>query len=308
MAFTFDGPNRLISVDTPPVSGEMSFTVIDMYSAWKDWFRLSDNSKFLPAFRTSGGDANSIDESVGLYYFFINGWRFKLYGANHFLTVIGNIRVSTTTGEDIGGSAFVPPAGYNTHVETQFSVESIIKYVSSGSVLTTEEHNKLVSIPSETLTAAQADQLDSIQADVEQILTEGPGGGVTPPTNETVECLATVTFEQPLDIEGEIVLKLIRGDTYSSIESKAIVFTVPDVVSLEGASVMMHIKNKLVPSRAFAVPCTVDDAGEPTQLVNVELTSEQTNWEEGNYFYSVKATLENGHIITLIHSQTLNVV
>ena len=71
MAISFNGTTKVISLST----GTTSLSVHDLYSRWKDWVLLSDNSKYAPAFTVVGGD--SIDESAGtsvpLYAFLENG-------------------------------------------------------------------------------------------------------------------------------------------------------------------------------------------------------------------------------------------
>jgi len=55
MKITFDGGNKLIIVN----NGETSLDVgLDLYSAWKEWMLLSDNSKYPIAFSAIGGDSN----------------------------------------------------------------------------------------------------------------------------------------------------------------------------------------------------------------------------------------------------------
>jgi len=68
----FDGINRLIIINP----NEPSISVKeDIYSAWKEWARLRDNTKFLPAIRTTGGDPVGGGQSTGDVYFLINNWR-----------------------------------------------------------------------------------------------------------------------------------------------------------------------------------------------------------------------------------------
>jgi hypothetical protein len=90
---TFDGPNKLIIVN----SGVTELSVqIDLYSDWKEWWGLGDNSKYFAAFRTIGGDPLSPSVSVGDYYFLQNqvtdgGWRIRPYEGDHVLTITGNL-------------------------------------------------------------------------------------------------------------------------------------------------------------------------------------------------------------------------
>lgn len=66
----FDGPNSTIDI-----TNETDVDVQELYSRWKDWVLISDNSKFLPAFRTFGGDPTVTGQFAPRYYFMTNGWR-----------------------------------------------------------------------------------------------------------------------------------------------------------------------------------------------------------------------------------------
>jgi hypothetical protein len=100
VGYTFDGPNRLI-VLTP---GTTDITVEDMWSRWIDWMLTSDNSKYLPAMRTVGGDPLSDTKDLGTTFFMLNGWRIRPQEANHWLTIEGNI--------------YTDPSGFSPFVST----------------------------------------------------------------------------------------------------------------------------------------------------------------------------------------------
>jgi len=82
---TFDGENKLIYVD--PSVTEINFGR-DVYSNWKEWVQLYDNSKWDAALRTTGGDPLGDGQYVGQYFFFINNWRMVI---DHDLTINGNV-------------------------------------------------------------------------------------------------------------------------------------------------------------------------------------------------------------------------
>ena len=69
---TFDGLNKRIYV-APSVS--TLDVKADLYSSWKEWMQLYDNAKFLPAFRTIGGDSVGGGQFAGDLYFLMNGWQ-----------------------------------------------------------------------------------------------------------------------------------------------------------------------------------------------------------------------------------------
>ncbi len=69
---TFDGANRLIIVNENVTSLSIRD---DVYSSWKEWVKLRDNAKFLPAIRTVGGDPVGGGSFSGDIYFLQNGWK-----------------------------------------------------------------------------------------------------------------------------------------------------------------------------------------------------------------------------------------
>lgn len=69
---TFDGVNRLIIVSEFVTEIDIK---TDIYSDWKEWVQLYDNSKFLPAVRTIGGDPVGAGLFAGDIYFLINDWK-----------------------------------------------------------------------------------------------------------------------------------------------------------------------------------------------------------------------------------------
>lgn len=113
MANTFDGINKLIILG----EGTTSLSIRELYSEWVDWVALSDNSKYLPAFRTVGGDSISSTKELGITFFMINDWKIRPYEGNHRLLVEGNVYT-----DPYGSSIFVPTLGnYNIVIETTVS-------------------------------------------------------------------------------------------------------------------------------------------------------------------------------------------
>lgn len=68
----FDGANKLIIInpEEPVISVKQ-----DIYSSWKEWAKLRDNAKFLPAIRSTGGDSIGGGQFTGDIYFMTNGWQ-----------------------------------------------------------------------------------------------------------------------------------------------------------------------------------------------------------------------------------------
>jgi hypothetical protein len=114
VAYTFDGPNKLIILDTA------SLSIQDMYSRWIDWLAIGDNSKYLPAIRFVGGDPISAVKNLGVMYFMTNGWRIRPMESSHRLSVNGNLFTDPS-----GFSPFVDTVGaFNVTIE--MSVSSLV--------------------------------------------------------------------------------------------------------------------------------------------------------------------------------------
>jgi len=72
---TFDGITRIIYVHPEVTSLDIR---ADVYTSWIDWISLYDNSKFLPAIRTTGLDPIGGGVYTGDVYFLINGWKLSI--------------------------------------------------------------------------------------------------------------------------------------------------------------------------------------------------------------------------------------
>jgi hypothetical protein len=121
MAYTFDGPNKLIILS----SGTTSFSVVDLYARWKDWMLLSDNSKYLEAISGIGGDPLPGGNFLGQTFFLENDWKIRPQEANHVLVVTGNLY------DRAGGSPFVNTTGaYNVRIESR--VSNIVDLIATG--------------------------------------------------------------------------------------------------------------------------------------------------------------------------------
>jgi hypothetical protein len=133
VGYSFDGPNKRINLS----AGTTTMNVRDVWSRWVDWAALSDNSKYLPAFVTIGG--NDIDPAEGtkvpVFAFLINGWRIKPQEADHTLSVPGGILLV-----DGGGDPFANTDGdYVVRINYQQPVQAISFATSGGEAPTAEE-------------------------------------------------------------------------------------------------------------------------------------------------------------------------
>lgn len=119
MSVTFDGANRLIIPNGPPVNGVISISAIDIYSWWKEWVLVADNAKWAEAFRVVGGDPLTAQVTLSPYFFLLNGWRIRPYEGNHTFEIDGAIVV------DGGGEPVIPTLGaYNVVVRMVLPMES----------------------------------------------------------------------------------------------------------------------------------------------------------------------------------------
>ena len=134
MPVTFNGVSKLIIADT----GTTELTTIEIYSAWKEWVLLSDNSKYEQAFTGLGGDPLPGARYLGTTLFLENGWKIRPQEADHVLTISGNLYSRD------GTSAFVSTLGsYNVliNLSTSNIVDTVATGGSSGSVTNTDIQN-----------------------------------------------------------------------------------------------------------------------------------------------------------------------
>ncbi len=79
MAVTFNGITKQIIA-----TGYADYAVVDvekeLYSAWKRWTVLTNNAKYLQAFRPIGGDATGGTQTAPPYFFLMNNWKILVDG------------------------------------------------------------------------------------------------------------------------------------------------------------------------------------------------------------------------------------
>jgi hypothetical protein len=119
MAYTFDGPNKLIILS----AGTTSISIKDLWSRWVDWYLTNDNGKFLPAMDQVGGQVISVvnQSYVPIYLTLINGWKIRPQESNHNLDVTEGVLIS-----DDNLSPFIATVGaFNVQVNYVQPIQAI---------------------------------------------------------------------------------------------------------------------------------------------------------------------------------------
>jgi hypothetical protein len=86
--WTIDNLNRLLILKAGVTDIDVE---VDLYSDWKEEYKLAANAAFPPAMRSIGGDAVTATKDAGATFFMINGWRIRPDEANHTLNITGNL-------------------------------------------------------------------------------------------------------------------------------------------------------------------------------------------------------------------------
>jgi hypothetical protein len=162
MSFSFDGPNKLIIL----TSGTTSFEVKDLYSRWKDWVQLSDNSKYVYAFTSVAGDPIGSGQSIAPYIFLntTDGWRIRPQEADHELRVTGNLYSI-----DPNLPLFVPTTG-------DFTVLAIIERSSAAIAITVggiDQATVQAAMTAQGYTTSRAPSLDNIDVAISTLQGQG---------------------------------------------------------------------------------------------------------------------------------------
>jgi len=115
---SFDGETRIIYVHPEVTSLDIR---ADVYTSWIDWIALYDNSKFLPAIRTTGLDPIGGGVYTGDVYFLINGWKLSVN--------LLNVKVTGVLYSDD-----YPTAYYTQDLAPQYpvTVAALVNTVSTG--------------------------------------------------------------------------------------------------------------------------------------------------------------------------------
>jgi hypothetical protein len=183
---SFDGPAKLIVVN----AGITELNVqADLYSAWKVWALLGNNSRYLQAFRSIGGDPMSSTTNVAGYFFLMNGWRIRPQEADHQLVVTGNLFTEESD------NPFIPTIGDYLVTVSMFASSSstVTQIFTGGSSLTQTEHDQLMGLPGPTLTVDEHTQLMGLPL-------------TTLTTDEHNELMGLFTAMQGMIVEGSLTL------------------------------------------------------------------------------------------------------
>lgn len=164
MGYTFDGANKLIVMTT----GTRSFDVKDLYSRWKDWLLLSDNTKYANAFNSVAGDPIGTGLTIAPYIFLntTDGWKIRPDEADHELRISGNLY---SIDPDLG--MFVPTLGdYTVTVVIERSSAAIAVTVGGIDQATVQS-----ALSAQGYTSSRATKLDNVDATVSSRATVGQG-------------------------------------------------------------------------------------------------------------------------------------
>lgn len=133
---------------------DVSFAAPAIYKAWKDWFVTDDNSKYLPAFDSAGGDpvgASSLDN----VYFLLTANSWKICP----ITVESDVRIVIDGNlfPDVPGARMFDPslAAGHTHIETVVSTSA--RQIETGT---------------SGLTSGESAQLDAMAAKLASVIVE----------------------------------------------------------------------------------------------------------------------------------------
>lgn len=93
---TFDGENLLIQLPAGQTEVDVER---ELYSAWKEWLKTSDNAKYQLAMRTVAGDDSLPGQTLAPGFFVRNdlGWRLQPPDEDIEISLVGNIYSQDTT-------------------------------------------------------------------------------------------------------------------------------------------------------------------------------------------------------------------
>lgn len=160
MGYIIDGTTKTINLTV----GTTSVSVRDMWSRWVDWYLTGENSKYLPAFESVGGNDISVVDGtfIPIYSFLVNGWKIKPQESNHTLGIKDGILLV-----DGGGDPFKNTDGaYIVRINYQQPVQAIsFSTAGGGTAPTVEEIRQEIDTNSIKLSSidTKTDELHKIQ-------------------------------------------------------------------------------------------------------------------------------------------------
>jgi hypothetical protein len=130
----FDGASRRIRIAPGVTQLDVK---ADLYSSWKEWLQLYDNAKFLPAFRTIGGDPVGGGKYAGDIYFLMNGWQIEI---DQNVEIVGTLYHDDginpyVVNEGGGVTATVSSLAYSQAVEAAVPADAIAAQVRAAIAL-----------------------------------------------------------------------------------------------------------------------------------------------------------------------------
>ena len=167
MAFTFDATNKLIILST----GTVSFSLADLWTAWKDWVYLG-NAGAARALDYVGGEPINPAEGtvVSLYLFLLNDWKIRPYEGDHTLVVTGGTLIGPR-----GGDPFVSTLGdFTVRIRYEQPVQAI-GYSTTGTTGPSAE-----SIAAAVVAALQATTIPVNVTKVHNVVLTGSGTPADP--------------------------------------------------------------------------------------------------------------------------------
>ena len=132
-----DGDARTITVKSGTIALDVQ---VDLYSDWKTFVTIDDNAKFLPAFRTTGGDPLTGATILGRYFFLINNWQLVPVSGT-----LGDVVITGNIFQD-DGLPIVNNSGSN--------VQLYQNIVSSLTVITEISHSSMTAVQDQKLSDA----------------------------------------------------------------------------------------------------------------------------------------------------------
>ena len=147
---------------------DVTFQVSDIYSTWKNWLLESDNSKYLQAMDSAGGEPLGGSEALGRAYFLLtsNGWKIcpNTTEAEVGIILQGNLFASPATDslfsyDDVASKCFVElrtstlpsimetgVSGLTPSESSDLTVISQVKLLNDQILAINQQMNKLIAL------------------------------------------------------------------------------------------------------------------------------------------------------------------